>query len=84
MFNDEKLRQEFNRIFDMIDHAPSPTGRLPTKEDGPSFQQLPSRTGLGEEIRKAFAGDGPLPISVDYAEIELRVAADMRRESDGT
>lgn len=76
MFNDEKLREEFNRIFEMIDHAPSPTGRLPTKEAGPALQQFPPRTTMGEEVRKAFGRDDWAKlVSVDYGELELRAAA---------
>jgi hypothetical protein len=84
MFNDDKLRQEFNRIFDLLDHVPSPTGRLPTKETGPALQQLPSRTDVGEEIRKAFGRDDWAKlVSVDYGELELRAAAAQIRGDRG-
>jgi len=50
------------------------TGRLSCFD--PSLQNIPARTNLGRDIRKAFtAPRGRLLVAVDLSQIELRVAA---------
>ncbi len=57
------------------------TGRL--SSNNPNLQNIPVRTELGREIRKAFvAGAGKLLISADYSQFELRLAAVLADDQD--
>lgn len=64
------------RVHTSFSQTGSVTGRLASSD--PNLQNIPVRTELGREIRRAFvAEDGHVLLSVDYSQIELRIVAHM-------
>lgn len=56
------------------------TGRI--SSSGPNLQNIPVRTDVGREIRKAFIADpGCVFLSADYSQIELRLVADLSQDA---
>jgi DNA polymerase-1 len=64
------------RVHSSFNQAVAATGRLSSAD--PNLQNIPIRTPLGREIRRAFvAPEGCYILSADYSQIELRVLAHL-------
>jgi DNA polymerase-1 len=63
------------RVHTHFNQAVAATGRLSSQN--PNLQNIPIRTELGREIRKAFVSKGAdtTLLSLDYSQIELRIIA---------
>lgn len=76
----EALQEEINkatgRVHTSYHMTGTSTGRLASSD--PNLQNIPIRTEDGRRIREAFvAEEGHTLLSVDYSQVELRLAAEM-------
>lgn len=75
----EMVNPKTGRVHTSYNQAVAATGRLSSSD--PNLQNIPIRTELGAEIRKAFvAGRGMRLLSADYSQIELRIIASMAKD----
>ena len=74
------LNQNTNRIHTSFNQVVTSTGRLSSNK--PNFQNIPIKTEIGKEIRKAFTVQEKdyYIISFDYSQIELRILAHFSNE----
>jgi DNA polymerase-1 len=75
----EEVNPATGRVHTSYNQTGSVTGRIASSE--PNLQNIPIRTDLGRQVRQAFiAEDGKILLSVDYSQVELRIAAHMSND----
>ena len=70
------------RVHTSYNQTGSATGRISSSD--PNLQNIPIRTELGRQVRRAFVADGAPDwqlFSADYSQIELRVLAHLSQDS---
>lgn len=72
----DAINPQTGRVHTSYSLVGAQTGRLSSTD--PNLQNIPIRTEIGREIRKAFvAEEGNVLLAADYSQIELRLAAHM-------
>ena len=75
----DQVNPETGRVHTSYNQTGSVTGRLASSE--PNLQNIPIRTELGRQIRKAFvAEEDNVLLAVDYSQIELRIVAHISQD----
>lgn len=70
----QQVNARTGRVHTSYNQTGSVTGRLASSD--PNLQNIPIRTDLGRQVRRAFIADpGMRLVSVDYSQVELRIVA---------
>ncbi|MEZ4712379.1 MAG: DNA polymerase I [Caldilineaceae bacterium] len=73
------VNPETGRVHTSFNQTGAVTGRM--SSNSPNLQNIPIRTELGRQIRRAFlAKPGWLLLSADYSQVELRILAHVAKE----
>ena len=77
----ELIHPDTGRVHTDFNQAVTATGRL--SSSNPNLQNIPIRTDMGKEIRRAFVAEPRhVLMAADYAQIELRIIASMSGDPD--
>ena len=77
----EMVNSDTGRVHTSYNQTGSATGRMSSSD--PNLQNIPIRTEMGRQVRKAFMAEGApdwLLFSADYSQIELRVLAHISQD----
>ena len=76
----QAISPKTGRVHTTFQQAATATGRLAS--NNPNLQNIPIRTELGQEIRRAFVprDENHTLLSADYSQIELRIIAAISRD----
>ncbi|MEZ4863964.1 MAG: DNA polymerase I [Caldilineaceae bacterium] len=73
------VNPQTGRVHTSFNQTGAVTGRM--SSSNPNLQNIPIRTELGREIRRAFVvASGCLLLSADYSQVELRILAHVAQE----
>jgi DNA polymerase-1 len=76
----QMIHPETGRLHASFNQTVAATGRLSSSD--PNLQNIPIRTPLGKEVRRAFVPGEPgwVLLSADYSQIELRIMAHLSKD----
>ena len=74
------VNERTGRVHTSYNQTGTSTGRL--SSSSPNLQNIPIRTDMGREVRRAFIAEpGSVLLGVDYSQVELRVLAHISQDS---
>jgi DNA polymerase-1 len=73
------VNQDTGRVHTSYNQTGTVTGRISSSD--PNLQNIPIRTDVGREVRRAFvAEEGSVLLAADYSQVELRILAHISQD----